>query len=181
MTQRYSVKYGKKLIGKTDLEDALKRLDKLTHEEARMATAEVLKMTHVIDEGVTGVKEQVASVVDQLKRSSHPNILLLFCCLDLRYLVGDQDVPRWLSPPDPSTNHALVWKARHIGTASWFFETNALAEWKARGSLLWVHGKRKYLQPQRMFCVINLLILKRVREKAHFCMSRPYGFVEGYS
>ena len=74
LTQRYSVKYGKKLIGRTDLEDALKRLDKLTHEEARMATAEALKMTHVIDEGVTEVKGQVASVVDQLKRSSPPNI-----------------------------------------------------------------------------------------------------------
>ena len=56
------------------MEDALKRLDKLTHEEARMATAEALKMTHVINEGVTEVKGQVASVVDQLKRSSPPNI-----------------------------------------------------------------------------------------------------------
>ena len=48
------------------MEDALKRLDKLTLEEALMATAEVLKMTHAIDEGVTGVSEQVAGVDDKV-------------------------------------------------------------------------------------------------------------------
>ena len=66
LTEWYSEKYGKKLIGKTDLEDALKRLDKLTNEEVRMATAEVLKMTRAIDEGVTGFSEQVAGVDDKL-------------------------------------------------------------------------------------------------------------------
>ena len=66
LTERYSEKYGKRLIGRTDLEDALKRLDKLTYEEARMATAEVLKMTHTIDEGVTGVREQVLVVDDRV-------------------------------------------------------------------------------------------------------------------
>ena len=66
LTERYSEKYGKRLIGRTDLEDALKRLDKLTHEEAQMATAEVLKMTHTIDTGVTGVREQVLVVDDRV-------------------------------------------------------------------------------------------------------------------
>ena len=66
LTERYSEKYGKELIGRSDLEDALTRLDKLTLEEALMATAEVLKMTHAIDEGVTGVSEQVAGVDDKV-------------------------------------------------------------------------------------------------------------------
>ena len=38
----------KKLIGKKKMEDALKRLDKLTQDEARMAAAETLKLTHVL-------------------------------------------------------------------------------------------------------------------------------------
>ena len=38
----------KKLIGKKEMEDALKRLDKLTQDEARMAAAETLKLTHVL-------------------------------------------------------------------------------------------------------------------------------------
>ena len=45
----------KKLIGKKEIEDALKRLDKLTQDEARMAAAENLKLTHVVDNKVTSL------------------------------------------------------------------------------------------------------------------------------
>ena len=56
----------KKLMGRTDVDDALKRLDKLTHEEARMATTEILKVTHTVDNRVRGVSDQVAGVDDQV-------------------------------------------------------------------------------------------------------------------
>ena len=42
-------KFLKKLLGRNDVENALKRLDKLTQEEVRMATAEVLKTTRGMD------------------------------------------------------------------------------------------------------------------------------------
>ena len=45
------------------MEDALKKLDKLTNEEARMATAEVLKATHTIDERVRDVSDRALSSV----------------------------------------------------------------------------------------------------------------------
>ena len=48
------------------MEDALKRLDKLTHEEARMAIAENLRATHAVDERVRGVAEQVIDVEDRV-------------------------------------------------------------------------------------------------------------------
>lgn len=48
------------------MEDALKRLDKLTHEEARMATVQVLRATNVVDERVTGVAESVLGVADRV-------------------------------------------------------------------------------------------------------------------
>jgi hypothetical protein len=54
----------KKLIGRTDLEDALKRLDKLTHEEARMAIAQVLKATQTVDDRVRAVDDKVAEMMD---------------------------------------------------------------------------------------------------------------------
>ena len=57
----------KKLIGRTDLEDGLKRLDKLTHEEARMATVQVLKATQTVDDRVRGVDDRVAGVDERLK------------------------------------------------------------------------------------------------------------------
>jgi hypothetical protein len=56
----------KKLVGRTDMEDSLKRLDKLTQEEARMATAQVLKVTHTIEEGVRGVSDKVVGVDDRV-------------------------------------------------------------------------------------------------------------------
>ncbi len=59
-------KYGKRLIGRTDVEDALKRLDKLTHEKARMAIAENLRATHAVDERVREVTEQVIAVDDRV-------------------------------------------------------------------------------------------------------------------
>ena len=279
LTERCSEKFVKKLIGRTDIEDALKKLDKLTQEEVRMAVAQNLKATHTVDERVkgvattvvaiedrvagvddrvvgvddrvarvddrvtrvddkvasiddkvasvdnkvAGVDDKVASIndkvanvndrvtsvddnvkcidarvaivddsvkvvddkvtevihgaeiifgqacgvfnlnlsdgkeakqvikqtandVDLMKRLSSPSILT-FHYQDRLHRVGDQlrlEVQHWLSPPDPSTNQNFVQKARHSGTAEWFFESNALAEWKARGSLLWIHGKRMF-------------------------------------
>ena len=52
----------KKLTGNTDIEDGLERLDKLTQEDARMASAELLKMTHGVDDGVKGIDEKVQDV-----------------------------------------------------------------------------------------------------------------------
>jgi hypothetical protein len=66
VTEECSEKYGKRLIGRTDMEDALKRLDKLTNEEARMAIAENLRATHAVDERVRGVTEQVLAVDDRV-------------------------------------------------------------------------------------------------------------------
>ena len=52
----------KKLMGRTEIEDALKKLDKLTQEEARMAAAENLKATHTVDERVKGVADAVVII-----------------------------------------------------------------------------------------------------------------------
>ena len=52
----------KKLVGRTDTEDALKRLDKLTQEEAQMAVAQNLKAMHTVDERVMGVADTVVAV-----------------------------------------------------------------------------------------------------------------------
>jgi hypothetical protein len=54
----------RKLIGRADIEDALKRLDNLTQEESRMATAQVLKATRSVDDRVRGVDGKVAKIID---------------------------------------------------------------------------------------------------------------------
>ena len=66
MTKIFSEKYLKKLVGRKDIEDGLKRLDKLTQEEARMATAQVMKATHNIDDRVADIGDRVAGVDDKV-------------------------------------------------------------------------------------------------------------------
>jgi hypothetical protein len=55
------------VAGKTDLEDAVKRLDNLTQEEARMAIAEVLRITHNVRNVVEAVDGKVADVGDKVQ------------------------------------------------------------------------------------------------------------------
>ena len=59
-------KYFRKLVGNTDINDSLQRLDKLTQEEAWMAFAELLKVTHSVDAKVTGVDDRVRDVGEQV-------------------------------------------------------------------------------------------------------------------
>ena len=153
----------KKVIGNNEIEDALKRLDRLTQEEARMVSAQLLKTSTAINSGVgeivdhvlvaddrvAGVDERVAGVadgVDRIERSWFPNRIHAGHTRSI-ILTGDQiqqSLRRWLSPQDPSTNHNIACNARHKGTANWFFEGRTYKEWKSTSSesLLWVHGKR---------------------------------------
>ncbi|KAH9020277.1 hypothetical protein EDB83DRAFT_2231722, partial [Lactarius deliciosus] len=158
-------KYLKKLVGKTDIEDALRRLDKLTQEEVRMATAQLLKITHGVDYEVTKIDDEVKGVDDKLKDVGDSVKLVLdgARCVRFSYrpllrgpatptpvpsmlniLTGNQwrqDLRKWLSSPDPSTNHIILCGTQHQGTAIWFFQGSLLAKWKSTGSLLWIHGK----------------------------------------
>ena len=47
-----------------DIEDALKRLDKLTQEEARLATAQLLEITYGVGDKVKDVSDTVKLVLD---------------------------------------------------------------------------------------------------------------------
>ncbi|KAH9953621.1 hypothetical protein BC827DRAFT_127330 [Russula dissimulans] len=57
-----SKKYLKKLVGNTEIEDSLQKLDKLTQEEARMAAAEHMRITRSIEGRVMGVNDNVMGV-----------------------------------------------------------------------------------------------------------------------
>ena len=53
-------------MGNGDIENSLDKLDKLTQEEARMASAEQLKMAHIVDGKVTGVDDRVKGVGEKV-------------------------------------------------------------------------------------------------------------------
>ncbi|KAF8491830.1 hypothetical protein F5888DRAFT_952652 [Russula emetica] len=129
-------KYFKKLLGRNDVEDALKRLDKLTQEEAKMATAEVLNNVKVLVDD----DKEARAIMQQEKRSSFFTLATPFF-RGLVVVTGKEDLHSWLSPLDPSTNHEIACNAHHDGTATWFFHGGIYEEWKSTPSLLWMHGK----------------------------------------
>ncbi|KAH9170748.1 hypothetical protein EDB89DRAFT_2243945 [Lactarius sanguifluus] len=199
---RHAEAYLKKLVGRKDVEDALRRLDALTQEEARMAAAEVLTISRGIDDKVKevddkvkevderveavdervqvvdikvdgidnkvrtvdnkvqrvdnkvgsvieGIKEtgvaiqKVTNQVTDINRSSSSD-LIARDHENLTSLTGNElrkDLRRWVAPPDPSVNFNTASGAHHEGTAAWCTEGITLADWKASGSLLWIHGK----------------------------------------
>jgi hypothetical protein len=186
LTEGCLEKYGKRLIGRNDVEDALQRLDKLTQEEVRMAVAENLKATHIVDERVRGVANTVSAIDDRVAEIIH-GAQLIFCqargifnlnhsdgkeadqvikqtandvnqakCLSSHFIGTDygalhiiiedrlrENIHKWLSPPDPSTNHNIACSTHHKKIATWFFQGSIFREWKTTPSLLWIHGKRK--------------------------------------
>ncbi|KAN0141970.1 hypothetical protein V8E53_000432, partial [Lactarius tabidus] len=195
--QGQTMAFLKKRIGRKDVEEALRRLDHLTQEEARMAAAEVLTIACAIDDKVKAVDDKVTDVRDKVndvddkvegvdKRvqsvdakvegiNNHVQSLdNLVEILDsdvqsVGYKVGSviqgvkgtmqavqlvanqvtdlnwndlrKDIQKWIYPPDPSVNYNTASGVHQEGTAAWCIKGNTLADWKATGSLLWIHGK----------------------------------------
>ena len=166
----YLEKLVNKLLGKNDIEDALKRLDTLTTEEARMATAENLRVTNRVDDKVDKVDDKMDKVDDKVDKVDNKvdkvdnkvtvlidaadeekrsySDLISVDSLDLSILTESllrEKSQKWLVTPDPSTNHNIARKAHHKGTASWFFQSRIYEQWKSSSSFLWIHGKRTFL------------------------------------
>ncbi|KAF8264193.1 hypothetical protein EI94DRAFT_1703441 [Lactarius quietus] len=67
MKRKRSKIYLRKLLGRKDIEDALKRLDNLIQEEVRMATAETMKATIEHKDDSKKVNVAMASNMDEIK------------------------------------------------------------------------------------------------------------------
>jgi hypothetical protein len=154
-------KFLKKVVGRSDMEDALRRLDKLTQEEHRMTSAQGLRASH------DGAHFFVLSLppcplnpfsrpgnvymrreFDDQKRSSPQ--LSHRCHRDSTCLIGNQlrqDLTNWLKPPDPYINYNTATNVHHKGTGMWFTERTTFQDWKESSSLLWIHGKRTFSGP----------------------------------
>ena len=57
----------KKLVGRTDIGDALGRLERLTQDEVRMAAAQGLKATHLVDEKVQAIDDKAQSIDNKVQ------------------------------------------------------------------------------------------------------------------
>jgi len=143
-------KFLKKLAGRNDLEDSLKKLYRLTQELSRMALTEYLRLTEsVLDEvkvvdGVEHVEEKVEDVgdkvediddkvkdigdkvrrVDDGEEAGVLQLVVTVAIFESDRLI--QLLRVWLSPSDPSTNHHIARNAQHEGTAVWLFQGSIL-------------------------------------------------------
>ncbi|KAI9437175.1 hypothetical protein H4582DRAFT_332520 [Lactarius indigo] len=150
MEQSRAKKFLKKVAGWTDLEDGLKKLEKLTNDEVVMASSQVLKATHTIDHKVMAVGDVVKGV-DEKVQVVESEVQVVKNELTIRRTADQVDdvklnqlresLRKWQSPPDPSTNHNIAGDRQHEGTAEWFLESDQFETWKLTGSLLWIHGK----------------------------------------
>jgi hypothetical protein len=61
-----SGKFLKSVMGRTDLEDGVKKLEKLTNEEIAMASAFLVNITHKINAEVAGAREDVKNVDEKV-------------------------------------------------------------------------------------------------------------------
>ncbi|KAH9055276.1 hypothetical protein EDB87DRAFT_1824722 [Lactarius vividus] len=67
MGQNRAKKFVKKVAGWTDLEEGMKKLDNLTNEEVAMASVQILKVAHTVDDKVTAVCDGVNGVDEKVQ------------------------------------------------------------------------------------------------------------------
>ena len=102
------------------------------------------------------VNERFANTADEEKRSySNPIAVHSHGSFMLTENLLREKSQKWLSSPDPSTNHNIARKAHHKGTASWFFQSRIYEEWKSSPSFLWIHGKRTFFSPSLSYILLT--------------------------
>ncbi|KAH9055857.1 hypothetical protein EDB83DRAFT_2614803 [Lactarius deliciosus] len=94
-----------------------------------------------VDRNVQGVDRKVGSVIQGMMENGVTIQQVVNQVSDLSRNKLRKDLRKWVAPPDPSVNHNTASGAHHEGTAEWCTKGNTLANWKASGSLLWIHGK----------------------------------------
>ncbi|EMD36623.1 hypothetical protein CERSUDRAFT_124368 [Gelatoporia subvermispora B] len=131
-------KYAKTLLGDMTIENALRRLNTLATLEDRTTAAESFWVIH-------GLVQNLKSLMMNEELSTLSIQKTLF---ELKESVAEtqrnemiKEYRRWLSPPDPSSNHNTAVKSHHEGTAVWFIEGEIMRNWMTNGSLMWINGK----------------------------------------
>ncbi|KAH9003233.1 hypothetical protein EDB83DRAFT_2682426 [Lactarius deliciosus] len=137
--------FARKLLGRTDIEDALKRLDSLIQEEFQMVTAQILKITTRARDDADKANMVMQQNMEEVKRDAlevKRDVVEVKCDVEeVKWTQIEQDIHKWISPPDPSTNYNVACEAHQEGTAAWFFRCKKFEDWTSIGSLLWIHGK----------------------------------------
>ncbi|OCH94796.1 hypothetical protein OBBRIDRAFT_746651, partial [Obba rivulosa] len=137
-------KYGKRLLGERDIEDALKKLDKFTTENARMIEIQSLKEIHRIFDTMKSVMEDGKTAADKIiSQGADTQAMMKGIEGDISKIMDDEThdkIRKWLSPPSASTNHNAACNAHYEGSAKWLIQSDTFKKWKTSKSLLWIYG-----------------------------------------
>ncbi|KAF8260659.1 hypothetical protein EI94DRAFT_883670 [Lactarius quietus] len=147
--------FARKLLGRTDIEDALKRLDRLIQEEFQMAIAQVLKATTEVKDGADKANIAMQQIMSDVVEVKHDVGEVKCDVVEVKRDVGEvkcdveevkwaqigQDIHKWFSPPDPSTNYNTACEVQSEGSTTWFLQGTKFKDWMSIGSFLWIHGK----------------------------------------
>ena len=83
----------------------------------------------------------------------YPLDLVVIPCRISHAVIGEEVLRKlkaWLYPLDMSKNYNNGLRDLHTETTTWFLESRTFQEWQSNGSLLWIHGKRAFLQISRL-------------------------------
>ncbi|KAF8262804.1 hypothetical protein EI94DRAFT_1808242 [Lactarius quietus] len=105
--------FAKKLLGNSEVENMLRRLDRCTLEEARMTEAQIFKL-----EVVHGLMNNMKIVMDGGEGSTSAIRKIL----------------------EPSKNHVIARGDHRDGSVPWFTQGDTFNKWDATGCLLWIHA-----------------------------------------
>ena len=95
-------------------------------------------------------------------------------------VLGDelqQNITRWLSPPDPWKNHHIARDSHHRGSAAWFIQGNTYLKWKASkapSSSLWIHGKRASISSSSAYTETECFLVVAGAGKKCFLVCQTY-------
>ncbi|KAF8258103.1 hypothetical protein EI94DRAFT_1193553 [Lactarius quietus] len=133
--------FAKKLLGDSEIETILKRLDRLTQDEARMTVAQTLAIVHGLLDNMKVVMDGGEASTGAIRQTL---VAMQEVANELNKMRRDhlqKDTRSWISPPDPSKNHIIARRIHSSESAVWFTHGHTFEKWNIMGGLLWVHGK----------------------------------------
>ena len=119
--------------------------------EAKADAKETKANTKEIKADAEETKAMMKDIVDKMDARDclYPLDLVAILCRSSHTGIVEEvleKLKRWLSPPDPSTNYATGLRNHSKETTTWFSEGRIFQEWHSTGFLLWIHGKRTFLE-----------------------------------
>ncbi|EMD37971.1 hypothetical protein CERSUDRAFT_72606 [Gelatoporia subvermispora B] len=145
VAQSHPEKYVKTFLRDSTVEEAFKKLNHLTSVGTGMTSTESLSVLYDLVRGLGLLMQDLQIPITAIRTGldrldgSMANIETDVIEMNRNDMVSN--CRKWLSPPDPSTDHNAALNLHHEGTATWFTEGEIMREWIIVGSLLWVYGK----------------------------------------